>query len=78
MADAFDQITIHNDNEACISWYASLTNKGIKHINLHECKVHEAIIDGNVRVLHIPGVIDTSDIFTKELKDAAHFRNVEI
>ena len=47
----------------------------MKHINLRECKVREAVIDGEVRVLHIAGVINSSDIFTKELKDAAHFRN---
>jgi hypothetical protein len=27
-----------------------------------------------VKVTHIPGVINASDLFTKELKDAAHFR----
>ena len=43
MADAFDRITIYNDNEACVSWSSSLTNKGMKHINLRECKVHEAV-----------------------------------
>jgi hypothetical protein len=26
------------------------------------------------KVTHIPGVINSSDLFTKELKDAAHFR----
>jgi len=29
-----------------------------------------------VNVAHIPGVINSSDIFTKEIKDAAHFRRL--
>ena len=75
MADSYNRITIYNDNQAAVGWCSSLTNKGMKHINLRECKVREAVIDGDVRVIHIAGVINSSDIFTKELKDAAHFRN---
>ena len=41
---------------------------------LCKCKVSEAMIDGDVHVLHIPGIINASNIFTKELKDGAHFR----
>ena len=74
MADAYKRIIIYNDNQAAVGWCSSLTNKGMKHINLRECKVREAVIDGDIRVLHIAGVINASDIFTKELKDAAHFR----
>ena len=27
-------------------------------------------------VLHIPGIINPSDLFTKEIKDAAHYRRL--
>ena len=64
MPAAYDRTIIYNDNKATVGWCSSLTNKGMKHINLRECKVREAVIDDNVRVLHIPGVINPSDIFT--------------
>jgi hypothetical protein len=52
---------------------ASCTNKGTKHINLRENYVRELHQNGTTKVTHIPGVINASDLFTKELKDAAHF-----
>jgi hypothetical protein len=68
------RITIYNDNQAAVDWAASCINKGTKHINLREnyvCKRHQR---GITKVTHIPGVINASDLFTKEMKDAAHFR----
>ena len=43
-------------------------------MNLKENYVREAHQLGLAEVKHIPGVINASDLFTKELKDAAHFR----
>jgi hypothetical protein len=40
----------------------------------HENCMREAHHAKIVRITHIPGVITASDLFTKELKDAAHFR----
>jgi hypothetical protein len=74
MADAYERITIYNDNQAAVDWAASCTNKGTKHINLRENYVRERHQHGITKVTHIPGVINASDLFTKELKDAAHFR----
>jgi hypothetical protein len=74
MDDADDRVTIYNDNESCVNWSASVTNKGTKHINLKENYVREAHQLGIAKITHIPGVINASDLFTKELKDAAHFR----
>eukprot|EP00956_Cyclotella_meneghiniana_P012765 scaffold18160_cov36-Cyclotella_meneghiniana.AAC.4 len=74
MSDANDRITVYNDNDACVQWSASVTNKGTKHMNLKENYVREAHQLGLAQVKHIPGVINASDLFTKELKDAAHFR----
>eukprot|EP00804_Cyclotella_cryptica_P021483 CCRYP_005804-RA/>CCRYP_005804-RA protein AED:0.39 eAED:0.32 QI:0/-1/0/1/-1/1/1/0/524 len=72
--DATSTITVYNDNKAAVDWAASVTLKGTKHINLHENCVREAHQSGVVRVKHMPGVINASDLFTKELRDAAHFR----
>jgi hypothetical protein len=74
MDDADDHVTIYNDNESCVNRSASVTNKGTKHINLKENYVREAHQLGIATITHIPGVINASDLFTKELKDAAHFR----
>jgi hypothetical protein len=74
MSDAFERTTIYNDNQAAVDWAASCTNKGTKHINLRENYVRELHQNGTTKVTHIQGIINASDLFTKELKDAAHFR----
>ena len=74
MTDAFQRTTLYNDNQAAVDWAAACTNKGTKHINLRENYVRENHQRGTTKVTHIPGKINASDLFTKELKDAAHFR----
>ena len=74
MQDAFERTTVYNDNKAAVDWANSCTNKGTKHINLRENYVRELHQNGTMKVTHIPGVINASDLFTKELKDTAHFR----
>jgi hypothetical protein len=74
MQDAYERTTIYNDNQAAVDWAAACTNKGTKHLNLRENYVRELHQNGTTKVTHIPGVINASDLFTKELKDAAHFR----
>ena len=68
--------TVYNDNQAAVDWSSSCTTKGIKHLNLRENQVRERHQAGDVSVTHIPGVINPSDIFTKEMKDSAHFRRL--
>ena len=72
--DATTCIMIYNDNDACINWSASVMNKGTKYIILHENYIREARLLGIAKITRIPGVINASDLFTKALKDAAHFR----
>ena len=76
MSDAKVPTVVYNDNQACVDWSSSLTSKGIKHINLKENKVREAQADEEVLITHIPGVINSSDIHTKEMKDGAHYRRL--
>ena len=38
--------------------------------------VRECHQSKNVDVVHTPGIINPSDIFTKEMKDNTHFRNL--
>ena len=76
MLDASKIICIFNDNEGCVNWSAAVTGKCIKHLNLRETKVREIQADGEAVVLHIPGIINPSNLFTKEIKDAAHHRRL--
>jgi len=76
MSDALPATQVYNDNQAAVDWVVSLTNKGTKHINLRETSVREAHLDSEVAVHHIPGKINPADIFTKEMKDDAHFRRL--
>ena len=65
---------IHNDNQACVKWCKLSVSKSMKYLDIREVAVKEHILDDQVVVFHIPGVINPSDIFTKEMKDAGHFR----
>ena len=76
LSDTTTPTIIYNDNQACVDWSSTVTTKGIKHVNLHENRVREAQVAGHIRVQHIPGLINSADIFTKELKDSAHFRRL--
>eukprot|EP00804_Cyclotella_cryptica_P022104 CCRYP_011574-RA/>CCRYP_011574-RA protein AED:0.46 eAED:0.39 QI:0/0/0/1/0/0/2/0/303 len=74
ISDASNRIVVYNDNQAAVNWADAMTSKGTKHLNLHEnCVRGLSHHDKVVKITHIPGVINASDLFTKELKDSAHF-----
>jgi len=73
MPDANHCTTVYNDNQACVDWSSSMTNKGTKHITLCKNKVRESHQDNSAHVAHIPGIINASDLFTKEIKCAIHY-----
>ena len=72
--DASETTNIFNDNQGCVDWSAAVTTKGIKHLNLKENRVRESQSARCTMVRHIPGKINPSDIFTKEIRDGPHFR----
>ncbi|KAL7516128.1 hypothetical protein ACHAWF_000027, partial [Thalassiosira exigua] len=76
LPDVADTTSVFNDNRGVVDWSKNVTNKGVKHFNLKENKVREVHASGDAAVTHIPGEINSSDIFTKEMKDAAHFRRL--
>jgi hypothetical protein len=73
--DLFMPVTniIYNDNHACILWSKKATTKGLHHIQMRENRVRENIATKFIEVCHIDGKINLADIFTKEMKDTAHF-----
>ena len=69
--------TIYNDNKGAVNWSNTSSTKGMRHVNIRENAVREAIHEFNeVAVLHIPGAHNPSDIFTKEFKSDAIFRTL--
>ena len=67
---------IYNNNKTAVHWAASVTSKGIKHLNLKENMVQECYQSKYIYVEHIPGIINPSDIFMNEMKYNTHFRNL--
>jgi hypothetical protein len=67
---------IYNDNDACVKWSYNMTSKAVRHIELRENLVREWVQDKTMAVKHIAGKINPADIFTKEIRDGAHFRRL--
>mmetsp|Transcript_14142 Transcript_14142/g.20281 ORF Transcript_14142/g.20281 Transcript_14142/m.20281 type:complete len:147 (-) Transcript_14142:171-611(-) len=68
---------IYNDNQGAVNWSNTSSTKGMRHVNIRENAVREAIHEFNeVSVSHIPGPQNPSDIFTKEFTSDAIFRTL--
>ena len=76
MNDLDEATEVFNDNESCVAWAHNMTSKRIRHMSLKENSVREWVQDGVVDVLHVSGKLNPADIFTKEMKDGAHFRRL--
>ncbi len=63
----------YNDNNACVNWSKRCTSKGLCHMQMMENCVRENIASDFVTICHIDGKVNLADIFTKEMKDTAHF-----
>ena len=67
---------VYNDNKGAIDWSASMSNKKMRHYNIRENCVREAIKFKEILVSHIPGPLNPGDIMTKEHKSDDHFRDI--
>ncbi|KAL7529275.1 hypothetical protein ACHAWF_008497 [Thalassiosira exigua] len=76
IADNESATTLYNDNSACIQWSHNMTMKRTRHMDNKETAVREWVQDGSLNVVHVRGRINPADIFTKEMKDGAHFRRL--
>jgi hypothetical protein len=73
----FDSPTVlYNDNDACVKWSYNMTSKAARHIELCENSIREWVQDRTLQVEHVSGKINPADIFTKEMRDGAHFRRI--
>ena len=64
---------IYNDNQGCVDWCKSMTTKGMKHVSLRENAVRKSVDNKELSIHHVSGKLNPADLFTKELKDGAHF-----
>jgi hypothetical protein len=64
---------LYNDNKSCVRWSHNMTTKQICHMEMRENAVPEWVQDSYLQILHVPHRINPADIFTKEMRDGAHF-----
>ena len=60
---------IYNDNASCVNGQSILPPKDFDAFRMRENEVREEVQKKLVKILHIPGKFNISDMFTKEGKD---------
>jgi Reverse transcriptase (RNA-dependent DNA polymerase) len=69
--------TIFNDNMAAVNWSNTTSHKAMRHVNIRENAIREAIHEfQEISVLHIGGKVNPADLFTKEHKSDEIFRSI--
>ena len=48
----------------------------MKHVSLRDCAVRESVVHKELTIQHVAGKRNPADLFTKELRDGAHFRKL--
>ena len=76
ISDTSDSTDVYNDNQSCVNWSYNMTMKQIRHMELRDNSVKEWVADKTLKVLHVKGTCNPADIFTKEMRDGAHFRRL--
>jgi hypothetical protein len=76
ISDAASTTTVFNDNEACVKWSHNMTTKQTRHMEQRENSVREWVQERTIAVRHVSGKCNPADLFTKEMKDGAHFRRL--
>jgi hypothetical protein len=64
---------LYNNNDACVKWLHNMISKAAHHIELCENSIWEWVQDMTWNVIHVAGKTNPTDIFTKEMKEGAHF-----
>ncbi len=71
--DLSSPMLLYNDNDACVKWLHNMTSKAARHIELRENSIQEWVQDKTLNIVHVAGKVNPANIFTKEMKDGAHF-----
>jgi hypothetical protein len=65
---------LFGDNAGSIAWAKSeAITKKMRHVNIREVAVRDSVQDNEITLGHIPGELNASDLFTKEMKHVKHF-----
>jgi hypothetical protein len=73
MHDMNTPTPVFNDNQGCIYQSKSTSIKNLRHFNMRENAVGEAVQHWEIDLKHHPGVRNPADLFTKEHYDKSHF-----
>ena len=77
LSDLSDPTKLFNDNEGTVAWAHNMTSKKVRYMSLRENAVREWVQEDKILdVCHVSGKVNPADIFTKEMKDGAHFRRL--
>jgi hypothetical protein len=77
ISDTLSQSPIYNDNQACVQWSHNMTTKQFRHMKMRKNTVVEWVQDSSLKVLHVKGKTNPANIFTKEVRDGAHFQRLQ-
>jgi hypothetical protein len=72
MHDATKATPVYNDNQGCIDWSKSTSIKNLRHLNILNISVREAVLHKEIDLKHHPGIHNAADMFMKEHKDKLH------
>ena len=64
---------VFNDNLGSVDWSKGTSTKGMRHMNIRDCAIRDSLQASEIDIRHIDGRVNPSDIFTKEMRDTAHF-----
>ncbi|MGH7955062.1 MAG: Ty1/Copia family ribonuclease HI, partial [Gloeomargaritales cyanobacterium] len=69
LIDDSQPTTIYNDNRGAVDWSNSTSNKNMRHVNIRENRIREAVHEFHeVQIRHISGEANPADLLTKEHK----------
>jgi hypothetical protein len=68
---------LYNDYDACVKWSYNITLKAARHIELCKNSVCKWVQDITLNVKHMSGKLNPAAIFTKEMRNGAHFRQLQ-
>ncbi len=80
----FEDLDAHNvaaptpflycDNKGSVTWiHSEAVSRNMRQFNIRQCALREAVHHKEIVPVHIPGAINPSDMFTKEMQDKGHF-----
>ena len=68
--------TVYNDNRSATDWGHSMSTKRMRHYNIPENCVREAILFQEIFFSHIADPLKPGDIMTKEYKNDEKYRDL--